>query len=229
MRFATEGAVVVGGDVNADGLAATDALVRAAGGPFTSVVADVTVEADVARLVEAAQATGRIDVLANVAGIMDFFLPITEVDDATWDRVFAVNVTGQMRTCRKVIPIMEAAGGGAIVNVASVAGIGVGAAGTAYAASKHASVGLTKSIAYLYALKGIRANAVCPGGVNTNIGTTAMPKSDWAFERAQATMARMVRTAESPDIASLISWLASEEASNINGAVVTSDGGWTAG
>jgi NAD(P)-dependent dehydrogenase (short-subunit alcohol dehydrogenase family) len=229
VRFAAEGAHVIAGDVDSKGLEATAGTIRAAGGTCDTVIVDVTKEADVENLVATAQKTGRVDVLANVAGIMDWFLPVTEVDDATWDRVFAVNATGQMRTCRKVVPIMEAAGGGAIVNVSSIAGVGAGAAGAAYSASKHASIGLTKSVAYMYALKGIRANAVCPGGVETNIGTTAEPRSAWAFERSMATMARAVRTAAPDEIAAVISWLASDEAGNVNGTVVVADGGWMAG
>jgi NAD(P)-dependent dehydrogenase (short-subunit alcohol dehydrogenase family) len=110
-----------------------------------------------------ATAGGRVDGLANVAGIMDGFLPPAEVDDATWDRVFGVNLTGPMRLTRAVLPGMIAAGGGAIVNVASEAALRASASGAAYTASKHAIAGYTKSVAFFYGPQGIRANAVAPG------------------------------------------------------------------
>ena len=229
VRFAAEGATVFAVDVSSAGLDETARTIRASGGTCHTFVADLTVEAEVGRVVDAVKAAGRIDVLANVAGIMDHFYPVAEVDDATWQRVFDVNVTAQMRTCRLVVPLMLEAGGGAIVNVSSLAGVGLGAAGAAYAASKHAVIGLTTSIAYHYALQGIRANVVCPGGTATNIGTTAAPQSELGWRRAELTMARAVRTAEPDEIAALLSWLSCDEASNVSGAVVKSDAGWTSG
>jgi NAD(P)-dependent dehydrogenase (short-subunit alcohol dehydrogenase family) len=131
------------------------------------VTADVVTSDGVAAV--AASAGGRVDALANVAGIMDGFLPPAEIDDQTWERVFAVNVTSMMRLTRAVLPIMLEAGGGAIVNVSSEASLRGSAAGVAYTASKHAVNGLTKSTAFFYQSRGIRANAVVPGGVITNI------------------------------------------------------------
>jgi NAD(P)-dependent dehydrogenase (short-subunit alcohol dehydrogenase family) len=173
-------------------------------------------------------AHGRIDVLANVAGIMDWFLPAHEVDDDTWDRVMAVNVRGPMTLCRKVLPGMMERKSGAIVNVGSAASQGGGSAGVAYTASKHALLGLTRSIAWTYRAEGIRCNIICPGGVATNIISTATPRSQWGLERVSAFHALGVRTADPDEVAALISWLASDEASNVNGAVVTVDAGWTA-
>ena len=221
IRLAQEGAEVVACDVAEEGLAVTES----ASSGITVMRADVTASADVDRVVEAA---GRIDILANVAGIMDHFLPLGEVDDATWDRVLAVNVTGVMRLTRAALPLMQAEGGGAIVTVASEASLGAGAAGVAYTTSKHAVLGLVRHVAYFYGPAGIRSNAVLPGGVETGIGTTAEPRSGWAIERAQLKMATMGPTAQPDQIASVISWLACDEASNVNGAVVTSDGGWSA-
>ena len=116
-----------------------------------------------------AAAGGRVDALANVAGIMDAFLPPAEVDDTTWERVFAVNVTAVMRMTRSAPPMMLAAGGGSIVNVSSEASLRASASGVAYTASKHAVNGITKSTAGFYKGNGIRANAVAPGPVATNI------------------------------------------------------------
>lgn len=96
---------------------------------------------------------------------------VGEVDDATWDRVFAVNVTAMMRLCRAALPVMLANGLGSIVNIASEGGLRGSAAGVAYTASKHAVIGLTTSTAAFCRSQGIRCNAVAPGGVHTNIRT----------------------------------------------------------
>ena len=225
IRLAREDAAVIGCDVNEAALAETRAVLEQEGLNAQLLVADVTKQSDVDTLV--AEVGPRIDILANVAGIMDHFLPLGEMDDATWDRVIAVNLTGPMRLSRAVIPVMLAAGGGSIVTVASKASVGAGASGTAYTSSKHGVIGLVKSIAYFYGPKGIRSNAVLPGAVATAIGATAAPQVMWAMERAQLSMATMPPQPANPDqIASLISWLASDEASNVNGATVLDDGGW---
>jgi NAD(P)-dependent dehydrogenase (short-subunit alcohol dehydrogenase family) len=123
---------------------------------------------------------------------------------------------------------MRQARRGAVVNVASIGGLTGWVAGTAYVTSKHAVIGLTRSIAALYADDGLRCNAVCPGGVETNIAATATPTVDWAYRRLQRSFAKSGPPAQPDQIAALISWLASDEASNVNGAVVTADGGFMA-
>jgi NAD(P)-dependent dehydrogenase (short-subunit alcohol dehydrogenase family) len=151
-RLAREGARVIATDVigpRLDELAASLSDLE-----VVTVVGDVSVQADVDKVVAAAG--GRVDALANIAGIMDGFLPTAELDDDTWERVMAVNVTGQFRMSRAVLPLMLQAGRGAIVNVSSEAGLRGSAAGTAYTTSKHAVVGLTKSTAFSYTVKGIR-------------------------------------------------------------------------
>jgi NAD(P)-dependent dehydrogenase (short-subunit alcohol dehydrogenase family) len=224
-RFALEGAKVFACDVNEVAIEESKKIALHESLDITYVMCDVTKQEDVDALVKAAG--NRIDVLANVAGIMDFFLPLGEMDDETFNRVMAVNVYGPMRLSRAVIPVMEKQGGGAIVTVASKASLGAGASGTAYTTSKHAVIGLVKSIAYYYGPKKIRSNAVLPGAVATAIGSTAMPKVPWAMERAQLSMATMPPAVAEPDqIAAVISWLASDEASNVNGALVSADGGW---
>ncbi|MFY1649581.1 SDR family oxidoreductase [Solwaraspora sp. WMMB762] len=227
LRLAAEGATVVGCDVDTDGLDGTGKLLAAAGHAADLVTADVTVQADIDELVTRLPGD-RIDLLANVAGVMDFFLPVTELDDATWDRVLAVNLTGPMRLTRAVLPLMKVAGKGAIVNIASIGGLTGSVAGSAYVASKHGLIGLTRSTAFLYGADGIRTNAVCPGGVETNIGRSAQPKVEWAYERLSKSFAgHVTRTAAPDEIATLVAWLGSDEAVNVNGAVITSDGGWT--
>lgn len=141
----------------------------------------------------------------------------------------AVNLDGPMMLTRAVLPGMRERSSGAIVNVASVGGLRGGAAGAAYTASKHALVGLTRSVAWTYADDHIRCNVVCPGGVQTNIGATATPRSEWGMARLARIHGSATGQAQPDEIATLVSWLASDEASNVNGAVVTDDGGWMAG
>ncbi len=223
-RLAAEGATVVATDGNEAGLATLAAEVTG----ITTIAGNLLEASFITDLVAAAEAVGPIGVLANVAGIMDHFIPVTEIDDELWDRVLGVNVTAPMRLCRAIIPLMTSRGGGAIVNVASVAGLGGSGAGTAYIASKHAVVGLTKSISFTYSPQGIRCNAVCPGDTETNIGTTAEPTVPWAFERQLVGIALSDRQAKPDEIAAAISWLACREASNVNGAILSVDGGWKA-
>jgi NAD(P)-dependent dehydrogenase (short-subunit alcohol dehydrogenase family) len=225
LRLAAEGARVIGCDVNDTALAETSEALGAAGLAAELLAADVTSQADVDRVVAAAG--GRIDVVANVAGIMDHFLPLGEVDDATWSRVLDVNITGPMRLTRAALPVMLAQGGGAVVTVASKASLGAGAAGVSYTTSKHGVIGLVRSVAYFYGPQGVRSNAVLPGAVESAIGASAAPQSEWAMQRAMLSMATMPPMAQPDQIASLISWLACDEASNVNGAIVSADGGWS--
>jgi NAD(P)-dependent dehydrogenase (short-subunit alcohol dehydrogenase family) len=223
LRLAGEGARVVAADISAERLEQL-----AAESPdldLIPVAGDIATEEGVQAVVAAA--AGRVDALANVAGIMDAFLPPAEVDDATWERVFAVNVTAPMRLTRAVLPIMLAAGGGAIVNVSSEASLRASASGAAYTASKHAVNGLTKSTAVFYKGQGIRANAVAPGPVATNI------EAPFKSEHAAGVLGPIMQTtvsavATAEQLAATICWLLSDDASNVNGAILPSDGGWSA-
>jgi NAD(P)-dependent dehydrogenase (short-subunit alcohol dehydrogenase family) len=223
LRLAREGARVVIADVDAGRLEQLAAEFPDL--DLVPVVADIATE-DGAQAVVAA-AGGRVDALANVAGIMDAFLPPAEVDDATWERVFAVNATAVMRLTRAVLPIMLAAGGGAIVNVSSEASLRASAAGVAYTASKHAVNGITKSTAVFYKGNGIRANAVAPGPVATSI------QAPFRSEHAAGVLGPIIQTTIPPvataeQLAATITWLLSDDASNVNGAILPSDGGWSA-
>jgi NAD(P)-dependent dehydrogenase (short-subunit alcohol dehydrogenase family) len=230
LRLAADGAAVVACDVDAEGVGGVVSEIRAGGGTASGLTVDVTRQSDVDAALAEAQRLGPVAILANVAGIADFFLPVGELDDDTWERIIAVNLTGTMRCTRAVVPLMEQLGRGAIVNISSVAGLGGGGGGSAYTASKHGVIGLAKSVAFLYGPNGIRCNAVCPGGVNTTIAqTSGYPKVPWAGERLGVSFARAHRLAEPEEIAGLISFLVSDEGANINGAVIASDGGWMSG
>ncbi len=223
LRLVREGASVTVCDVNEAGLAALEA--DAGSDRLTTLGADITRQGDIDAVV--AQA-GSVDVLANVAGIMDGFVPLHDVKDDEWEKVFAVNVTGAMRLSRAVLPGMLAAKQGAIVNVASRAALLGGGAGVSYVSSKHALLGLTRSVASFYGPDGIRCNAVCPGAVETGIGSTVVPRDPDHIARWTPLLGVATRMAKPDEIAAVVSWLASSEASNVNGAAVTADGGWTA-
>ncbi len=223
MRIAREGGRVVAADWDGSRLETLVAENPDLG--FVTVQGDISNQDDVDRIVAAAE--GRVDSLANIAGVMDRFQPVGEVTDDIWERVFRVNVWGLMRMTRAVIPLMLDAGRGTIVNIASVAGLIGAAAGAAYTASKHAVVGITRNTAFMYAPSNIRCNAVCPGGVQTNIG------GDFASNLALARLGPRMQVVVPPiaqpeELAALISYLLSDDSPNVNGAIMPSDGGWTA-
>lgn len=221
-RVAREGGRVVAADVTADGLAAFRASLPEA--DVVTVTGDITREESVAEIVAAA--AGRVDALANVAGINDDFSPLAETEDAMWERVLGVNLTGTFRLTRAVLPLMLAAGRGSVVNVASEAGLRGNAAGTAYTVSKHGVVGLTRSAAFMYGPRGIRVNAVAPGGVAT--GIPFPPKVSAAGqERLSPFHGLIPSVATAEQLAASISYLLSDDAVNVNGAVLPSDGGWS--
>ena len=165
LRIAKEGGRVIAADISKERL--DDLVEENSGLDLVPVAGDISTEETVAAVVAAAG--GRVDALANVAGIMDNFAPIHEVNDELWDSVFRINVTALMRLTRAVVPLMLEAGTGSVVNIASEAGLRGSAAGAAYTASKHAVIGLTKSSAVIYGPKGLRFNAVAPGPTMTGI------------------------------------------------------------
>jgi NAD(P)-dependent dehydrogenase (short-subunit alcohol dehydrogenase family) len=230
-RFAAEGALIVAGDWNSERLEAAVAGIRDAGGTVAGVQGNIADQAAAKGLVDLAVSShGRIDVLVNNAGVMDYMQGVGEVSDDIWRRVLSVNLDGPMFTMRRAVPQMVAQGGGSIINIASIAGIEGGAAGAAYTAAKHALVGLTRNTAWMYATKGIRCNAICPGGTRTNIGETMPPEridvAGAARARAYATL--MPAGLEPEDIAALALFLASDESRRVNGAIIPADAGWTA-
>lgn len=170
---------------------------------------------------------GRLDILVNNAGIMDRALPVADCSDDVWNRVMAVNVNGPFYACRKAVPIMVQQGGGTIINTASVGGIRGGVAGVAYTAAKHAVIGITRNVAASYADKGIRCNAICPGAVATAIGIGGEPHPE-GIAKLMKVAALSPRTAEAHEIATVALFLAGDDASFVNGAVLVADGGWSA-
>jgi len=231
LLFAREGATVVGSDIDAARIAAVTAEVTAEGGTMVGVAGNIGKREDAESLVaRAIDEFGGLDVLVNNAGIMDHMEGVANFKDETFDRVFGVNVYGPFVTSRAAVAHMKQRGKGAIVNVASVAGVTGAAAGAVYTASKHALVGLSRNTAYAYAPFGIRCNTLIVGGVETNIMASADPsKFDHeALAQYGKWHAANPRTLKPEEVAALSLFLASDEASAINGAEVAVDAGWTA-
>ncbi len=169
---------------------------------------------------------GKLDVLVNNAGIMDEFRPITEVSDEYWDKIMQVNLVGPMYAMRKAVHTMcGQETGGNIVNVASIGGVCGCRAGAAYTSSKHALVGLTKNTAYMYVDKGIRCNAICPGGVETEVMNSQTNISQTGMGRVMAGLDTAITPGKPEDIAAAVLYLASDDARFVNGAAMVIDGG----
>lgn len=225
-RVAREGGRVVAADISEEKLdeLATTLTGLPGEAEVITVAGDISDQDDVERMVLAAG--DRIDALANVAGIMDDMSAIHEVNDALWERVLRVNLEGTMRLTRAVVPGMLAAREGRIVNVASEAGLRGSAAGVAYTASKHAVVGLTKSTAVMYAKSGIRTNAVAPGGVATGIQLPG--QAEFGAPVLRPHQVNILSVAMAEELAASITFLLSKDSVNLNGAIIASDGGWSA-
>jgi NAD(P)-dependent dehydrogenase (short-subunit alcohol dehydrogenase family) len=228
LRFAREGARVLAADLNAEAANSLVDEIKAAGGIAVSVTGDLADQSVVDQVVKTAvDAFGGIEVLVNNAGIMDRMSACADVSDTEWERVIRVNLTAPFLLTRAVLPHMLASGRGVIVNTASEAGLRGSAAGTAYTVSKHGIVGLTRSIAVMYRNAGIRANAIAPGGTATGLAVSADPAA-YGPRAVGAYMSNIGRVAEADEQAAAIVFLRSDAASNINGAILPVDNGWSA-
>lgn len=229
VQFAKEGAAVVASDVVSDELDEVVGEIHATGGKAIGLRVDVGLEADIAAMVKAAlERFGRIDILCNNAGVLDGFTPVAEVPDEVWERVIRINLTGPFLACRKVVPIMLEQGGGAILNIASAAGLFGCRGGAAYTTSKHGLVGLTKNIAFMYADQGIRCNAICPGGVESKIAGSGGIFHEFGYSRMGLGVSTMPRIGRPEEIATVAVLLVSDDGSFLNGAAIPVDGGWAA-
>lgn len=226
--FADAGAAVVVADVDARAGAETVSDVTAAGGDAVLVPTDVTDDAQVAALIDDTLARfGRLDWALNNAGTTGASGPTAEVDVADWNRTLALNLTSVFLCLRHEIPAMVAGGGGAIVNMASGAGLRGFPGLPAYVASKHGVVGLTRASALEYGGQGVRINAVCPGSTRTPM-LEGYIGGDPKIERMMTRSVPLGRLGEPDEIAAAVVWLCSPAASFVNGHALAADGGATA-
>lgn len=226
LAFAAEGAAVVVSDVDDAGGEQTVSQIRDTGGTATYIHADVSNASDVAALVnDAVLHYGRLDYAFNNAGIEGQTAPTAEATDANWDRVIAIDLSGTFYCMREEMKQMLKQGAGAIVNCSSVAGL-IGFAGSsAYVASKHGVIGLTKTGALEGANAGIRVNAVCPGVIATPMVDRVTGKAA-EVEASMANMQPMGRMGTPAEIAAAVVWLCSDAASFVTGIAMPVDGGF---
>ncbi len=226
--FAAEGASVTATDVTADALEETVREVRDAGGAIVGVRGDVSVAADVRRAVEeAVSAFGRLDVLYNNAGIFPGDdESVVDMNEATFQKVMDVNVKGVFLCCQYGVPELIKAGGGSIINVASfVALMGCTNPQDAYTASKGAVLSLTRSLAVQYGRKGIRANAICPGPIETPLLRELLSTPE--ARNLRLNRIPLGRFGKAEDIVYAALFLASDESSWMTGSTFVVDGGIT--
>src|SRR5439155_2261678 len=207
----------------------TVARIGEAGGDATFMPCDVSQEEDVAALVARIVDTyGRLDFAHNNAGISPPTGTVTETSKELWDAIIAVNLTGVWLGMKHEIPAMLAAGGGAIVNTSSGAGLTGVRKMSPYVASKHGVIGITKTAALEYGGAGIRVNAICPGTTETPLVTSKVAVGFYTLEQ-MAALAPVNRIADPSEIAAAAVWLCSDEAAFVNGAIFPVDGGTLAG
>lgn len=229
-RFVQEGAICVAVDLNGDSLAALQEELPEYRSQLKTFQANVSNSEEVEAMVDfAVSECGKMDIIFNNAGIMDGMLPIDELDDAMWERVMRINAGGVMYACRKAVRYyLERGEGGVILNTASLGGLCGARAGLAYTASKFAVVGMTKNIAFMYGDAGIRCNAICPGGIKTNIGVGLTEPSKRGTSRTMPGMGLMTRLGDPDEIAAAAVFLSCDASTFVNGATLTVDGGWSA-
>jgi NAD(P)-dependent dehydrogenase (short-subunit alcohol dehydrogenase family) len=225
LEFANQGAkVVVSGRREKEGREVI-AEIKALGGKAIFVKTDVSKESDVKAMIEQTLATfGRLDCAFNNAGIVQAPTPLPDQTEETYDQIMDINVKGVWLSLKHEIPAMLKTGGGAIVNNSSIGGLVGFAMAPVYVASKHAVIGLTKSVALEYATQHVRVNAVAPGTIETRMFRDFAPEVRQMLESAHP----MGRIGQPEEIASAVVWLCSDGASFVTGQTVPIDGGYTA-
>lgn len=226
LQMAKEGGQILALDVNREGLAATASMAAGAGAKIETHTADLT-DADqaVVAIELAVEQSGRLDVLCNVAGVGGT-TPLDTISVEQWRRTMAINVDALFYLCQAAMPHLLETGGN-IVNVASTAGLRGQAYMLPYVTSKHAVIGLTRTLAIEFGRRGVRVNAVWPGGTETPLLQQFMPPKGIDYELLGRT-SLIEERCQPEDIARMICFTASDEARLVNGAIQSVDGGATA-
>ncbi len=231
IEFGREGARLALSARNLDACEQTAEAVRAAGGEAIAIRTDVTQPDDIRSMVaKTVETFGRLDCAFNNAGIAgETGIPTHEHTQDNWDTVIAVNLTSVFISMKHEIAAMLKNGGGSIVNNSSIYGLVAATVGhVPYAASKYGVLGITQTAAYEYAKQGIRVNAVCPGFTRTELMQKTYDADPDHFKRSILPHIPMDRLGEMVEIARLVLWLASDEASYVTGQAIAADGGWVA-
>ena len=228
LAFAAEGARVVIADINVEGGEETVRMIRDQGGEAVFVKTDVRVAEEVKNMAEkAVEAFGRLDIAFNNAGISEDAFTISRCPEDSWERMIDTNLTGVFLCMKYELPKMRQSGGGSIVNSASVMGLVGDGSHPAYSGSKHGVVGVTRTAAIVYARAGIRVNAVCPGPTLTAM-IHKLIDGHPDVEQLLLSNVPMHRMAQPEEIARVVLFLCSDDASYITGHALAVDGGWVA-
>jgi 3-oxoacyl-[acyl-carrier protein] reductase len=226
-EFAAQGAAVIATDIVESRATETAKGIEDDGGRAVGVQIDVADSASVGAAVAKGSAElGSITVLCSNAGVLDDYKPVLETDESEWDRIVDINLKGMYLTSRAVLEQMIENGGGAIVNTASISGFVAGGGGAAYTSSKHGVIGFTRQLAFDYGPKGVRANCICPGAVETGMTRELFAAND-ADVMDTVNSVPAGRYAQPWEIAKLALFLASDDAAFVHGAAYVIDGGWT--
>ncbi len=229
--FAEEGAVVYAVARRLKRLKELQEATKDCAGKVIPYAADLRNRAQAEHIIDlACKDQGKLDVLVNNAGVMDDFSPIGEVSDEMMQSLTDINVMAPFYSTRKAVNCFLKLGGGNIINVSSIGGLHGARAGVAYTMSKHAIIGLTKNTGFMYAKKNIRCNAICPGGVDTEVGMGKYMKdlNQTGVNTIMPSTCGNPRSGKSEEIATIALFLATDASSFINGQSIVADSGWTA-
>lgn len=229
--FAKEGAVVYAVARRTERLKKLQENTKDFAGKVIPYSADLRKREQSERIIDlACKDHGKLDILVNNAGVMDDFSPIGEVSDEMMQNLTDINVMAPFYSTRKAINCFLAQGGGNIINVSSIGGLNGARAGAAYTMSKHAIIGLTKNTGFMYARKNIRCNAICPGGVDTEVDQGEYMKNlnQTGIDVIMPSTCGNPRNGKSEEIATIALFLATDDSSFINGECIVADSGWTA-
>lgn len=225
LTFAREGAQIVVADLNLEGVSKTVEEITSLGGKAIGVEVDVTSDEDIDQLIDqAVSAFGEISILSNTAGIFDQYKALLDTPYDFWEKILQVNLTSLYKVTSKVLPHMLEQQRGVIINISSGAGLIGGGGGIGYTSTKHAVIGFTKQLNADYGLKGIRANAIAPGLIETPMVQKLI---DDPHSGIMETLRKIPagRYGKAQEVADLALFLASDESRYIYGAVVPVDGG----